>query len=497
MAQSRQQTLRTTLDWSYALLSEAERSLLKRLSVFAGGCCLDAAEQVCGGEGVPAGQVLDLLTSLVDKSLILFEQRESAEGRYRLLEMVRQYAAEGLQAGGEAEQVKTRHRDWFLALAEAAEPQLTGANQARWLRRMEAEHDNLRTALAHCHAESQGAQAGLRFVGALCHFWNTRGEFDEGRVYLERALEREGAREATAERAKALNGAGILASRQGDLVSAKALNEEGLTIQRELGDKRGIAISLNNLGTVAHLQSDWEGARTLFEESLAVSRELAGEADKGDVANSLIGLGLLSRGRGDYASAWTLLQESLVLRRELEDKTGIALSLYYLGTVTLAQGDYASTRALLQESQALLRETGHSYIIHVLGLMGHVERDAGDYGRASAVYQESLRLRLKRADVLGIACSLEDFAGLAGRQGQFERAVRLLGATEGRCATLGRTLPVAVAAEYERTVAAARDALGEAAFSAAWEEGRAMTLGQAVAFALEVPSDREPTPQGF
>jgi non-specific serine/threonine protein kinase len=177
-AQSRQQTLRALLDWSYALLSEAERLLLKRLSVFAGGCILDAAEQVCDGEGIEEGQVLDLLTSLIDKSLVLFEERESAGGRYRLLEMVRQYAAEGLQASGEAEPIKRKHRDWFLVLAEAAEPQLKGAEQANWLQRLETEHDNLRVALAWRATDVQGAQAGLRLAGALYRFWFMRGDFN-------------------------------------------------------------------------------------------------------------------------------------------------------------------------------------------------------------------------------------------------------------------------------------------------------------------------------
>ena len=147
-AQSRQQTLRATLDWSYALLSEPERSLLKRLSVFADGWVLEAAEQVCVGEDIEEGHVLNLLTSLVDKSLVLFEEREPAGGRYRLLEMVRQYAAEGLLSSGEATLVKTRHRDWFVALAEEVEPHLKGAEQGDWLRRLEWEYDNLRAALA-------------------------------------------------------------------------------------------------------------------------------------------------------------------------------------------------------------------------------------------------------------------------------------------------------------------------------------------------------------
>jgi non-specific serine/threonine protein kinase len=519
-AQSRQQTLRATLDWSYALLSEAERSLLKRLSVFAGGYSMEAAEQVCRGAGVAEGEVLDLLTSLVDKSLVVFEAREAAKGRYRLLEMVRQYAAEGLQASGEAEQIRTRHRDWFLALAEEAEPNLKGAEQANWLQRLEREHANLRAALAFSATDAQGAQAGLRLAGTLYRFWQLRGDFSEGRGYLGKALAREGAQEATVARAKALNGAGGLAFSQGDYTSASALYEQALMLQRELGDQAGIALSLIGLGNVAHSQGNQEAARTLYEESLAIRRELGDRwgianslsnlgsvayslrdygvaralyeeslamnrelGDKAGIANSLYNLGCLAHVQGDPSLAKSLFEESLTIRRAWGDKANIANLLYNLGNVAHTQGDYAAARALLQESLTLYREIGHPFIIHVLGLLGHVERAVGDYAQATSLYQESLKLRRETGDRLSLAQSLEDFAGLAGRQGQPERALRLLGAAETLVATLGRTLPVGYALDYERTVADARARCGAEVFAAAWEEGRAMTLEQAVAYA--------------
>ena len=599
-AQSRQQTLRATLDWSYDLLSEAERSLLRRLSVFAGGWSLEAAEQVCGGEDVAEGQVLDLLTSLVDKSLVLFEEREGTGGRYRLLEMVRQYAAESLQASDEAEPVKRKHRDWYLALAEAAEPQLQGSGQANWLQQLETEHDNLRAALAWSLPPS--GEAGLRFTGALQLFWSTRGHLAEGRAWCKTALEAKGAQERTAARAKALNGAGMLATIQGDYPAARAYHEESLAIKREIGDRQGIAGSLNNLGIIAeHLgdyasarsyfeealvinqemgnriweainlgnlgsvvlgQGDYEAAKALCEESLAIKREIgdrqgiaASIAGLGDVAqaqgdytdaqayyeeslrirrelgdrrgisNSIAGLGTVAQNRGEYSvarvhyeeslaikreigdrqgiansltglgevvqalgdseAARTLLEESLRIRRELGDKVGVAHSLSCLGEVVQALGDSEAARTLLVESLALFRETGHSWIIHVLRLLGHVERDAGDYAQATTLYQESLRLHRERGDVWTIAGSLEDFAELAGRQEQWERTSRLIGAAETLAATLGRTLPVGYALDFERTVATARAALGTETFAVAWEEGRALTLEQAVAYALK------------
>src|SRR5579871_5032422 len=256
-AQSRQQTLRATLDWSYELLSEAERSLLRRLSVFAGGCTLEAAEQVCSGEGIEEWQVLDLLTSLVDKSLVTFEEREPAGGRYRLLEMVRQYAAESLQASGESEQIKRKHRDWCVAFAEEEQPRMRSAEQEKSLQRLETEHENLRTALGWCRVEENGAQAGLRLAGALGRFWEVRGYMTEGRRYLAEALGREEGAGRTPERARALNCAGVLAHRQGDYASARSLTEESLAIRRELGDRLGIAYSLNNLGILAKDQGDY------------------------------------------------------------------------------------------------------------------------------------------------------------------------------------------------------------------------------------------------
>jgi tetratricopeptide (TPR) repeat protein len=268
---------------------------------------------------------------------------------------------------------------------------------------------------------------------------------------------------------------------QGNNGTARVYFDESLAISRERGDRRGIALSLYYLGSVAQAQGDYAAARTRYEESLAISQELG---DQWGIANSLSDLGFAANSQGDYAAARTLLEESLAIRREIGDQWGIALSLYYLGMVAYSQGDYAVARTRLQECLALCLATGNSHTVHVLGLLGHVERDAGDYARASAFYRESLLLRRERGDMVTTAQSLEDLAALAGRQGQYERAVQLLGAAEALAAPTGHTLPIAVAEEYERTVAAARAALSEEAFSAAWEAGRALTLEQAVAYAL-------------
>jgi tetratricopeptide (TPR) repeat protein len=203
------------------------------------------------------------------------------------------------------------------------------------------------------------------------------------------------------------------------------------------------------------------------------------------IAHALHSLGAVAYSQGDPITAGTLHERSLAIRRELGDRVGIAASLYNLGMLANSQGDYDAARTLSQESLRLYRETGHSTIIHVLGFLGHLEREVRDYVQAASFYRESLLLRRERGDVFAVAQSLEDFAVLAGRQGQSERAVRLLGAQEAVCEAIGRTPPVADAAEYERTIDAARAALSAEAFAAAWEQGRVMTLEQAVAYALE------------
>jgi predicted ATPase/class 3 adenylate cyclase/DNA-binding SARP family transcriptional activator len=566
----RQQTLRALVDWSYDLLSEEERALLRRLSVFSGGWTLDAAEGVCadpvvsrqlpvvseGGPSsplptayclLPTDEILDLLGRLVNKSLVLAEEHQG-ESRHHLLETIRQYGAEKLQAGeerlgrdsgqrrgpgpgGEEAVWRGRHRDYFLRLAEEADPQLHGAAQGEWMLRLEREHDNLRAALVWS-TERGDAEAGLRLGGALWRFWMMRGYLTEGRERLTALLSLPGAEARTVVRGKALHGAGVLAHRQGDYEGARALLEEklaigrdlgdpygiawslnnlgnvarardqgddeaaralreearalyaeGLAIFRELGDQEGIAWSLKNLGDVALVQGEHEGARALLEESLAIHRKLGNHRG---IAWSVGALGNVAFVQGDYGAARALYQESLAIFRELGSPPDIAYSLYNMGNAATRQGEHQAARALYEESLAIGHELGsHIDIAHALGALGHLARETGDYARCAAHYRQSMALRQSRDDRWGIAQGLEDFAGLAGRQRQWERAVRLLGAAEGVAQTLGRSLPVALRDEYQRTMNGARPAMGEAAFAAAWADGRAMTLDQSVAFALE------------
>ena len=558
----RQQTLRAAMDWSYDLLSERECVLLSRLSVFAGGWTLEAAEAVCTGEEIEDWEVLDLLTELVDKSLVVAET-QAGNSRYRLLETIREYAWERLEQREEVEEMRGRHRDYFLARAEEVAPKLMGAEQGVWLERLESEHDNLRTALAWCSAEEDGAEAGLRLAFALLRFWDVRGHYSEGRAYLTEALGREGAAGRTTERARALHGAGALAISQGDYAVARTLFEESLSIRRELGDKQSIAASLHNMGSMAYSQGDFAQARSLFEESLAIRREVGdrpgiatslhnlgnmafsqgdfGQAralyeeslalfremgdkwgaaqvlnnlamvawslsdygaaralceqslatyrelgNKRGIAFALGNLGMLARDQGEYEQARAFQEESLGICRELKDKRGIANSLHNLGNVIYSQGDFGQARALYEESLALFREMGDKWgAAQVLNNLGMAAYRRQDYETARTLYEESLAICRDLSDKRGIAETLEAFAPLKATQSQPERAARLWGAAEALREALHSPLSPNEREEYDRNVTAARAAFGEEAFAAAWQQGRDMTIEQAIEYALQ------------
>jgi predicted ATPase len=507
----RQQTLRALIDWSYDLLSEEERALLRRLSAFAGGWTLEAAEAVCIGEGVEEWEVLDLLTRLVEKSLVLYEEREG-EGRYRLLETVRQYARDRLLEAGEAEDVRDRHLEFLLNWVE----------QGQSLERLEADHDNLRAALGWSRTPGKG-EAGLRLGGALGESWYFRGYLEEGREHLAGLLALPGAQAQTAARAKALNAAGALAQDQGDCPAAQALHEESLAIRRELGDKRGIVVSLWELGFMALNQGEHGAARALLQERLAILRELG---DKQGIAQSLFGLGLLAQQQGEHGAARALLEESLAIRRELGDKFGIAWSRGFLGWVTGGQEEYEAAQALFEECVAIRRElwdkrhlawslTGLGWVARMrgdntaaqaaleeslaifrqLGLkrgtassllhLAIVVQSQGDLGAARALFDASLAISREQGLKPRIAENLEGLAAVAVAQAEPERAARLFGAEEALREAMGAPLPPADRAEHERSVAAVRAALGEEAVAAAWAAGRAMSLDEAIALALD------------
>ncbi len=444
---ARQKTLRDAIDWSHNLLTGSEQRLLRRLSVFVGGCSLEAIEAVCNSESdLP---VLDTVESLVNKSLV---KQSEAHGQPRLamLETIHEYARERLIAAGEAERLRERHRDHFLALAEEAEPKLKGAEQAEWLQRLEEEQGNLRAGLDWSLVEA-GAKGGLRFCGALQKFWWARGHLAEGREWCVRVLAKAGDETQTAERTKVLNAAAVIASHQGDFSAARALHEESLAIRRKLGLGRSVAASLNNLGNVAGEQGDFAYARELYEESLTINRALG---NRRGIANSLNNLAIVAREQGDNPNARALAEQSLEIQRELGDRGGIALALKTLASVAFEQGELASARALYGESLA------------IEGVLG---------------------------DRRGIAFSLEGLAEVVAVLGDARRAAGIWGAAERLREEIGSPLAPIERSHYDRGVVAARARLGDdAAFNGAWQEGRASTLEQAIAIALAEAAERQP-----
>ncbi len=572
----RQQTLRALIDWSWDLLSKAERVLLRRLSVFSDGWTLEAAETICQDEGWSEAlqsssfilhpfEVLDLLTQLANKSLVMVEHEQGEETRYRMLETIRQYARDKLLEEKEGEQVRQQHLDYFLKLAERAEPELRGPDQKAWLNRLELEHDSLRAALEW--SMNSDAEAGLRLAGALWRFWEIRGYLGEGREWLSQILALPGVSSRTIARAKVLSGAGVLAYSQSSYAAAHALYEESLVIQRELGalGRKGIADALHGLGNLALRQENCTEARSLHEESLAIRRELE---DRQGIADSLLDLGRVARNQHDWVSAHSLFAESLTIQRqcgnqhgiaatlyqlgnvaawrgelalarslyeeslaigqELEDRHGIADTLNHLGSIAIEQSDYTFAHLLLERSLVIEQELGDKLeIVHVstslgelarlqddyerariyyekslalsreLGSkeftainllnMGYVEKHQGEYERATELFKEYLILYRELGRMDSITVSLAGLGGAAGVQRLPIRAARLLGAAAALLEALGADsrMDPADRAEYDRDVAAVRAQLDEALFVAAWAEGRAMTLEQAIAYALE------------
>jgi predicted ATPase/DNA-binding CsgD family transcriptional regulator len=462
-APPRQKTLRAAMKWSHDLFSEDEQVLFRRLAVFAGGFTLEAAEEVCAGVSLEPEGVLDLLSHLVDKSMVVSEAVES-EGalRYRLLEPVRQYGLERLEESGEAELVRERHAGYYLRLAEQAESRLR--EQQAWLERSEPEHANFRAALGWAlypqHAEGattgERAQLGLRLAATLGQggFWNAYG-VGEGRRWLERGLARSDA-SSTPVRAKALSQAGYAAIWQGDYQRSASLLEESMALFEELGDKPGVAITLFHLGAMALHGGDHERARALRREAEA-------------------------------------------LRRELEDRQSTGLLLYFLGMAAVDEADHDEAVALVEESLALHRELGDLRgMAMCLTILGVSALDLGDAERAAALYEEDLRVLRRLRDKTGTTYGLRGMAGVAALRGDAVRAARLWGASEALGEAIGLPLSPFDRShpDYEGLLTAARSRLNdEQSWEAARAEGRAMIAEQAIEYALTSPSRLAPQPK--
>jgi predicted ATPase len=483
----RQRTLGAALEWSYQLLGPAERALLCRLAVFAGGWCLEGAEAVGAGDPVDPDGVLNLLTGLVDKSLVLAEAEAEAEAgedevRYSLLETVRQFAADRLQEAGETGAARDRHLAWVTDWAERTTPRLIGSDQVRWLRRIALEHDNFRAALEWSRAQGDAATE-LRLAGALGRFWHLNGPSSEGRAWLRHSLEH-GPPSPSAVRALALNWAGRLATVNGEADDRRLL-EESVAGAREVGDLRLVALALRHLSMAAQRHGDEAGARAAIEAALATAREAG---DRREEAFALVSLGAAAEQAGDPATAARLLAEGLAIGREVGDAGPVGWALSVLGAIAAEDGRYDEAARLFGEALDLSRPMGYwAVTVAALAQLGALERARGDLAAARRHGQACITAAHEIGDLGLVAAALAFFGDLELQAGRDERGVRLLGAESAWRAALGARRFVSFWSWPAPEADAARARMGEAAFAGAWEAGQRMTLQQAVAEALEGP----------
>jgi predicted ATPase len=520
----RQRTLRAALDWSHDLLQPEERRAFARLGGFAGGFDAAAAEAVLEHR---EGDPLDALCALSEHGLLEVGDGEKGEPRFRMLETVREYALARLAEDGGLGEVRARHAGYYLALAEGAARRVgESARERGWWEPLEVERDNLRAVLSWASEagdSGERAEMGLRLGAALYWFWVLRGYPSEGLGRLEAVLDASaggsepGLRQSRARallaagdlavrldepqralpryaeaielframgdragEARALHGTGAALLEGGDEAGAERPVREALSLFRALGDTEGESLALRFLGNLAERRGDAAGAVALVEELLSVCRD-AGDAH--GIATVTKDIGARLRDQGELGRATRLLEESIALAREIGDDGVLGRALHELGGAALLGGDYGRAMALQEESLALSRREGHKlFEAQSLTILGHAARGLGDPGRATRSFQESLALFRELEQPWGIKLSLAGLATVAAGSGDAVRATRLLGAVAA--SKEGPPVIPAHRAEYERSVAAARKVLGEAAWETAWAEGRRMPLDDAVGYAL-------------
>ena len=484
----RHRTLRATLDWSYDPLPASEQMLLRRLSVFAGGFTLAAVEDVCVGEGLPREEILDTLSQLVDKSLVVAHSSD-VNARYRMQETVRLYGGNRLAESGEASEIRARHCEFFLILAEAAEPHFRGPKQAEWLGHLEREDANLLAALHWAGTERSEAERCLRLAGALWRYWAIRGYFSEGRQILEGALSE--ASGASAARAKALHASGYLAYRMDDLPAARMRLQDAVSLFRELDDDPGTAFCLTSLGVVARESGKYAEAVALLEEALALARRMG---DKWTLSRSLGSLGVVEEFRGNYSKAARLFEESLQASHRVSDAFGIAYALEHLGAVTAMQGRHEEARTMLEQALERFRVLGdRAHIAYTQYELGTSARLEGKNERAHALLLQSLVLSRDVGDRSRVARSLEGLANLAMSTEQVERAAVLCGAAMALRASIREPLPPAARRDHERLLRAIRAASKTQPLKGALARGRAMTYEQSLDYATAADPTSSPS----
>jgi predicted ATPase/DNA-binding SARP family transcriptional activator len=500
------QTLKATMDWSYELLSLKEQALLRRLSVFVGGWTLEAAEQVSAdeapstissvvtqsasptpsererltdrGEALTQTEILDLLSQLVDKSLVIAEHQEGTV-RYRMLETVREYSAALLESSDSKLATQDRHTAWFTKLVEEAATYYRGPRQAEWLERLEREHGNLRAVWGW--SISQAPESSARLAASLGMFWFTYGHLTEGRAKLDEILKK--ATFPVKLRAELLNSAGNLAWAQGDISAARGFYEESLALQRELGNERALARSLVNLAVISRNEGDYATAQSLYEEGLSIARKLDDPFLK---ATILTNLGVVSRSQKNDKKAQACYEEALTIAREIQDVKGMALTLHNLASLATDRGNSETALKLDEESLLLSRQLGdRSHVALVCTSLGNSAIRRKDFKSAAEFLQESLSLRRVLQDKLGLYYTLISFSLMAEGQQRLEEAARLMGAAESLRESLGHVLAPPTQQSYKINEDNVRTLIGEGLFTKFFNEGRTMSLDQAIEYAAK------------
>jgi non-specific serine/threonine protein kinase len=510
----RQQTLRALIDWSYDLLAEEERILWSRLSVFSGGWTLEAAEEICSGEAISKNEMLDLLSQLTEKSVIIYD--ESRE-RYRMLESIKQYGIEKLPDGYG---MFLRHLNYFLEFSEKAEPELRSENAKFRLDKIEADHNNFIAAI-DWSVNNENTEKGGRIAAALGEYWSTAGHYSTGIRLIKNTLQSSNTltkplegrllfwigvfkwSQGDYEQAKkyseeslaiskeigdkkgivaAMNSLGSIAYYQGDYEQDKKYSEESLAISKEIGDKKGIAISMNSLGNIAYYQGDYEQARKHYKESLAFSKEIG---DNKVIAVSLNNLAYIANYQGDYEQARKYSEDSLFYGKEIGDKNVIAVSMTNLGITASNQGDYEEAGKYLKESLAIRKEIGNKRGIAIsLNCLGNVSFSQEEYEQAEIFYKESLATYKAIGDKNGIVESMNNLGKVFFNQGDYDLTATLLSASEEIIESTGSVIDRDFLARKDETISKLVKHLSDDEFKKYWEEGKNLTLEEACQLAM-------------
>lgn len=479
---ARQRTMRAAIAWSYNLIGQDEQALFRRLSLFAGGFSLQAAEAVAVDENelAPVSSAFDGVASLISQNLLI---QDTAAGhvRFGMLEMIRDFGLERLRAAGEEAMMRRRHAAWCLEIAKRAEPELVREGQGQWLDRLEIEQDNMRAALGWSLTHHE-ATMGLSLAAALWRYWSARGDLREGYGWLKRALAGEHDTPA-ALRGEALQRLGNLAIDLGDYAAARAHYDASLAIRRTHGGPAEIAEPLNGLGLLAFHRGDYAAAQRFHEESLSLRRA---SNDAHGLGNSLVNLGDVAASQGHYERAEELYKEALAARQQMGHAVGIASCLFNLGDIAVRRRDFAAARGRYDESLARFREVGDrlgiGYVLHGLGRMAHLQ---GNDRQSAILYGEALTIRQELGDKRGIIECIEGLAA-AARADSTALAVSLFAAADDMRRTFDAPLQPTNRATVKKDLATSRARMSTGAFDAAWAAGMQLSIEEAVVEALRI-----------